>query len=76
MISDVSASVLDIGETDSEATGSDGLLYPASEAHQMAHAGCAVELEVLVATASGESLRSSPDLGGQCKRPAVVAAEP
>ena len=53
---DVSTSVLDIGETDSEATWSDGLLHPAGEAYQVAHAGSAVGLEVPVATASGESL--------------------
>ena len=51
----VSASVLDLNETDSEAAGSDGLLHPAGEARQMAHADSAVGSEVPVGTAPMKS---------------------
>ena len=54
--SDVSASVLNFGETDSDAAGSDGLLHPTGESHQMAYMGSAVGAEVPVGTAPGESL--------------------
>ena len=52
---DVSASVLDLGETDSEAAGSDGLLHPACETHQMAYVGFAVGFELSVGTTPRKS---------------------
>ena len=42
----------------------------------MAYLGSAVGAEVPVAKASGQSIRSGPDIGGDCKKPAVVATEP
>lgn len=49
----VSVSVLDVSETDSEAAGSDSLLHPAGEAYQIANVGCAVGPEVPVGVAAG-----------------------